>query len=296
VQVGEWALLDEIKSGGVVLFDFSGKARDYVGTDGGVRKMFADELDTARVVFGAIPAVHGRKDSVRTGLQRHVEVFGEARRRSEKENQIARSVKRLDGAQAKPFYAGFVEDFLQKVEEVAARRKVAAPGPQIDPAQNDFFVSGGREFTDFFDDSLRRQAAAPSADERNHAEGTAVVAAVLDFQCGAGVVPFPAENRCDEKVVQLKDVAGKDWSKQVVGGNKISWSAGIRRGDQEIGNLRFVGIADDVEDAGEGGEFFRGALGVAAGNDDSRGGIGGVEFADGIAGLGIGSGGDGAGV
>ena len=62
------------------------------------------------------------------------------------------------------------------------------------------------------------------------------------------------------------------------------------------GNLRSVGIADHEGDAGEGGNFFRRALGVTAGNDDARGGIGGMDFADGVAGLGIGRSSDGAGV
>ena len=57
-----------------------------------------------------------------------------------------------------------------------------------------------------------------------------------------------------------------------------------------------MGIADDPGDAGEGGEFIGGALGVAAGDDDAGGGVGGVEFADGVASLGIGCGCYGAGV
>ena len=65
---------------------------------------------------------------------------------------------------------------------------------------------------------------------------------------------------------------------------------------EELGNLGFVGIADDEGDAGKSGEFFGGTLGVAAGDNDASRGIGGVEFADGVAGLRVGGGGDGAGV
>ena len=43
-------------------------------------------------------------------------------------------------------------------------------------------------------------------------------------------------------------------------------------------DLGFVGVADDEGDAGEGGEFFRGALGVASGDNDFAGGVGGVLF------------------
>lgn len=54
-----------------------------------------------------------------------------------------------------------------------------------------------------------------------------------------------------------------------------------------------MGVAYDVSDAGESGEFFGRTLGVAAGDDDFCSGILSVEFADGVAGLGVGGGRDG---
>ena len=67
-------------------------------------------------------------------------------------------------------------------------------------------------------------------------------------------------------------------------------------GLEKIGDLRLVRIADDEGNSRENRQFFGSALGVAAGDDDARGGIGGVEFADGVARLGICGGGDGTGV
>ena len=64
----------------------------------------------------------------------------------------------------------------------------------------------------------------------------------------------------------------------------------------ESRNLGFVGIADDEGDAGEGGEFFGCALGITAGYEDFGGRVLSVNFADGVAGLGVGGGSDGAGV
>ena len=64
----------------------------------------------------------------------------------------------------------------------------------------------------------------------------------------------------------------------------------------ELGDLGFVGVADDPGDAGKGGEFFWGALGIATGDDHANSGIGSMEFANGVAGLGIGGGRDRAGV
>jgi hypothetical protein len=64
----------------------------------------------------------------------------------------------------------------------------------------------------------------------------------------------------------------------------------------ELGDLGFMGIADNPGDTGESGELFGGALGIAAGDDDANGGVCGVEFSNGVAGLGVGGSGDRAGI
>ena len=60
--------------------------------------------------------------------------------------------------------------------------------------------------------------------------------------------------------------------------------------------MRLVGIADYIGDAGKNGEIFRGALGIASCDDNLGLGIGSVDFADSVAGLSVGGGGDGASV
>src|SRR5438552_1473477 len=78
VEIGEGKALDEGERGGVVVFSFTGEAGDHVSADGGVRKAFVDEFDAAGIVLRAIPAVHGGEDAVGGGLQRHMEVLGDA--------------------------------------------------------------------------------------------------------------------------------------------------------------------------------------------------------------------------
>ena len=58
--------------------------------------------------------------------------------------------------------------------------------------------------------------------------------------------------------------------------------------------MRFVGIADDEGNSGETGDLLRGALRVTTGDNDASGRIRRVDFADGVAGLSVGGGGDGA--
>src|SRR6266404_2482966 len=65
---------------------------------------------------------------------------------------------------------------------------------------------------------------------------------------------------------------------------------------EEFWDLGLVGIAYDKGDAGESGDFFGRALGVAAGNEDARSWIGRVNFANGVAGLSVSGGGDSAGI
>jgi hypothetical protein len=60
--------------------------------------------------------------------------------------------------------------------------------------------------------------------------------------------------------------------------------------------LVFVGVADHGGDAGQGGDFFGGALGIASGDDDSCQGILALHAADGGASVLIGGIGDGASV
>jgi len=78
VEIGERVLRNELEGCGVVGFGFSREASDDVGADGGVGQTVVDEFDAAGVVFGAIPAMHGGKDAIGSGLQRHVEMWGDA--------------------------------------------------------------------------------------------------------------------------------------------------------------------------------------------------------------------------
>ena len=326
VQIGEGKRLDKGERGGVVVFGFAGKAGDDVGADGRVREALADEFDAAGVVLGAVPAVHRGEDAIGAGLQGHVEVLGDAIGRSEETDEIFCNVERFDGADAEAFDGCFLEDAAEEVFELDAGREIAAVGAEVDAAEDDFAVSRLAEVQYFPDDRVRRQAAAPPANKRNHAVGAAGVAAVLDLEGGAGVVPFPAEDGGGEKFGAVEDVAGEDLRKlgrsiptgpgqvrrpykrmkrnsrtgmQSSGGKKAAGRFSRRGGREridELGDLRLVGIADDPGDAGECGQFFGSALGITTSDDNADGGFGGVKLSNGVPGLSVGGGRDGAGV
>ena len=85
----------------MVGFTFAGKSGDDVGADGGMGESFTDELDTAGIMLGAVPAVHRGEDAVRAGLQRDVEVLGEAIGRGKEFNEVFGDVQWFDRADAK---------------------------------------------------------------------------------------------------------------------------------------------------------------------------------------------------
>ena len=65
--------------------------------------------------------------------------------------------------------------------EFNARRQVAAPGAEVDAAEDDLFVAGGGEASDFSDHLVGRHAAALAAHKWDDAIRTAEIAAILNF-------------------------------------------------------------------------------------------------------------------
>ena len=67
---------------------------------------------------------------------------------------------------------------------------------------------------DFGDDFAGRHAAAFAADEWDHAVGAAKIAAVLNFQRGAGVIRFAAQDGGREEFGAREDVGGEDFGER----------------------------------------------------------------------------------
>ncbi len=128
MQVGEGALFNVTQRGGVVGFGLARKPCDDVGADGSMGKTFVNELDAAGVMFGTVPAMHGREDAVRSGLQGHVEMGREATGRGDEIDEGESDVERLDGADAEAFEGSFMENAAQEIEKCDARNEIAAVG------------------------------------------------------------------------------------------------------------------------------------------------------------------------
>ena len=135
----------------------------------------------------------------------------------------------------------------------------------------------------------RRQAAAASANKRDHAIGAAVVAAVLDFQDGAGAVAA-RHLRCRSdlhtscaKMSPVRIFAGpraRDIGSSLRSATGIKsrrallrlrcWLRRWRSSPNEARDFGLMRISDNPGDAVECGEFFGRALRIAACHHDSR--------------------------
>jgi len=111
-----------------------------------------------------------------------------------------------------------VENVPKEIVEFRARAKIAAPGPEIDAAENDFAIARLVEAANLGDDFVARKAAAFSTHKRNDAVGAAAVAAILNFQCGASVISFSTKDGSGEKFGLLENVAGEDFGRTAVEG------------------------------------------------------------------------------
>ena len=207
VEIGEGTIFDETQGGGVIRFGFAGKTGDDVRADGGVRQAVADEFNAAGIMFGAIPAVHGREDLVGSRLQRHVEMRGEAIGGGEKIDEVGGNVEWFDGTDAETLHGSFVENAAQKIEKFDSGRKIAAVGAEIDATENDFVKAGIGKSLNFRNNGSDGKAAGFSANKRNDTERASRIAAILDLEGWARVIPFSAENGCDEHVGELGNVA-----------------------------------------------------------------------------------------
>ena len=110
---------------------------------------------------------------------------------------------------------GFLENAAQQIGKFNARRKVASVAAQIDSAQHDLLRAHGYESLNLRDHFISRQTAASATHKRNHAIRAAIVASVLNLQCGTRVAAFAASDGSQRDGIQRKYVPGKDFGARI---------------------------------------------------------------------------------
>ena len=88
--------------------------------------------------------------------------------------------------------------------------RITAPAAQIDSGNDHFAIAGGDQRLNFADDFSQGQRAALASNVGDHAEGAAVVAAVLHFQVGTGALVGGVEDRGGLQFGVGEDVGDED--------------------------------------------------------------------------------------
>src|ERR1700675_730439 len=111
-------------------------------------------------------------------------MFCDARRGRDQLEQIVAPVHRFHRAEAQTRDLGLIQQPADQVHQPRGASRLASPAAQINTAQHDLAVAPG-EIPHLGDYLFDRRAAAAAAYERDDAERTAIVAAVLDLEIGA---------------------------------------------------------------------------------------------------------------
>ncbi len=249
VELRELHRLHEGDGLGELLLALARKADDDVRGDGDSGHRSAGGLDQARKLPAARAAGHAVQGRVAAALQGQVEV-GEKTPVGEELEEARLQVPGLERGEPQPRNLGFGQEARHQAVETAAIPDVVAVGTEVDPAQNHLAIAEIEQGPHLVHEIVGGNAAADATGDGRHAEGAAVVAAVLNLEEGAR--PGPAARKEEASPVEV--------------GRRLAQQLGGRRHLQEP---VLVGVADHQVDAGTQGRLGR-ELGVTAG-DDNRG-------------------------
>ncbi len=250
---------------------FGRETGDQVRPDRDVRTVRPQPLDDPNRVGAGMPPLHPLEHHVVAGLERQVDVRHDPRLARDKIEQPVVDLDRIERRQPQPLeLRDMAQDSLDQRGERRRARQVGAIAGQVDAGQHDFAVTGIDQRRDPVDHRAGGHRPAVAAPMRDHAEGAAMVAAILDLDKGADMVG-KTRGQMRRRDADRHDVLHLH-------------SRGIGPG----GRHQFFGVADDAVDFGHRGEAVRIDLRRAAGNRDLGAGVRAAGAADRGAGFGHG--------
>ena len=120
VEVGEGQVGDEAAGGVEFGVGFAGESDHNVGADSGGGHGGANLLDLLAIVPGTILAMHAAQHGIAAGLQWHVRMLGDPRRRGHQRDEFVGPIHGLDGGDAEFFEPGFRKDSADERFEIRA--------------------------------------------------------------------------------------------------------------------------------------------------------------------------------
>jgi len=141
-------------------------------------------------MIARVPPLHPLEREIVAGLQRQMQMRHQPRLVRDRIKQRLVGLDGIDGRQPKPVEFGYqLQDLLDQTAERQCSGQIAAIGSNIDARQHDFAVSALNERTDLCHHLAGRNRTGRTASEGNDTECTAMIAAILNLDVGAGPRP-----------------------------------------------------------------------------------------------------------
>ena len=260
VAVGDRARLDEAQRAleGVVVL--AREAGDEIRADGGGGEQLADHRQPLGGERRVVPPAHARQHAVVARLQRHVEMRADRRRRGHPPHQRLAHLVRIDRGQADAREPALLDQRVDQPDEIERRVEIVSPAAEMDAGEDHLAEAARGEGVELGENRARRQAPAAPAGERHDAERAEQVAAFLDLQEGARLAVERAGTEGLDPGLAPAAVHLHPLQARRLGGRGLH---------QRVEPVE----ADDVIDGLDGRRRQRLRLGVAARQDDPRGGI-----------------------
>jgi len=170
----------------VILLGFAGKPHDEVARDGDARHDLSRLVDQGVVFRPRVPPPHGLKDTVGTGLGRHVQVFADRGQIPHRPEDRLVKGRRVAGDEAEPAQGS--TEGVEALEQIGQANRSLAGAPAVIAdrlaQQRHLADAGVDQAADLLDDARRAAADLASADERNDAVGAELVAPPHDAHEG----------------------------------------------------------------------------------------------------------------
>ncbi len=195
MHFGKAAFLGKFQCSRKVLLGFAGEAHDNVRSNCHIRHLRADFVHQLRKALCVIRTVHSAQNLVAAALQRQMQVTLQARFLCHQLQQARLHLHGFQRTEAHTLHAFNAQRCLYGVIQsnvLAFLRQLLSVAAKVNADEHNFFVACGNQLANLLTDAFQAAAAQRTAGKGNNAVGAVLVAALLNFEEGAGFIGFRA--------------------------------------------------------------------------------------------------------
>ena len=195
MHFGKAAFLGKFQSSRKVLLGFAGEAHDNVRSNCHIRHLCTDFVHQLRKALCVIRTMHNAQNLVAAALQWQMQVTLQARLLCHQLQQARFHLHGFQRAEAHTLHALNAQRCLYRIIQhnvLAFLRQLLAVAAKVNADEHNLLVACGNQLANLLADAFQAAAAQRTAGKGNNAVGAVLVAALLNFEEGAGFIGFRA--------------------------------------------------------------------------------------------------------